>query len=40
VFYNDSYGRDIPALLSKNNADVSVYGEVTPSVKITDVMKI
>jgi hypothetical protein len=35
MFYYDSYGRDIPFSLSKNNED----SEVRPSVKIRDVLK-
>ena len=28
MFYSDSYGRDMPLSLSKNNVDTSVFGEV------------
>jgi hypothetical protein len=38
MFYGDSYGRDIPTSLSKNNVDVSVYGEVRPSATIKGVL--
>jgi hypothetical protein len=39
MFYNDSYGRGIPTLLSKSNDDVSVFGEVRPGAKVKDVLK-
>jgi hypothetical protein len=37
-FYTDSYGRNIPLSLSKNNEDNSVFGEVRPSAKIRDML--
>jgi hypothetical protein len=40
MFYSDSYGRDIiPTPLSKNNIDVSMFGEVRPGAKAKDVQK-
>jgi hypothetical protein len=40
MFYSDSCGRDIPKLFSKKKyVDVSVYGELSPSTKVNDVLK-
>jgi hypothetical protein len=33
MFFSHSYGRDIPTLFSKINVDVSVYGELRPSIR-------
>jgi hypothetical protein len=33
MFYSDTFGRVIPTSLSKINVDVSVFGEVMPSIR-------
>jgi hypothetical protein len=37
--YTDSYGHDIPRLLSETNVGTAVYGEVRPSAKVNEVLK-